>query len=196
MINEKLKKLFGAELAAQIEEALKGKGADGSDVEIGIVNDGSFCSREAFDEERSKSEANNKLVEDIAAMIKEYGGTGDIKAVKKDIQTAIENLKKDSAEQLLNTKKEYNLRSKLKESGVIDEDCLIYKHGGVDKFNFDTDGNVLDIENTLKPYRSTAAYLFKKEDEVRFSNSIPMGGSDEEDFDSMEAAINQAMGIK
>lgn len=200
MLNEKIKKLFGEELATKVEEALKGKGAEGADLELGIVNDGSFYSKEAYEEEHSKGEANSKLVEDIVAMIKEYGGTGDVKAVKRDIQTAIENLKKDSAQQVLNTKKEYNLKAKLKENGVIDEDCLIYKHGGIDKFNFDEEGNVVGIEDILKPYHSSASYLFKPENEVQLRNAHSVGiGGNIEGFDgnaSLAEQINSAMGIQ
>lgn len=196
MLNEKLKKILGKELSAEVEEALKGKGEEDADIEIGIVNDGSYYSKEAYDEAYGKSEANGRLVEDIAAMIKEYGGTGDIKAVKKDIQTAIENLKNESSEQVLNTKKEYNLRNKLKENGVIDEDCLIFKHGGIDKFNFDDEGNILGLDDELKTYRSSAPYLFKAEDEVKLTNAHPAGGEGGGEISNMEAQINSAMGIQ
>lgn len=195
MLGEKVKKLLGEELSAQVEEALKGKGAEGVDIDVDIVNDGSYHTKEAFDEEHSKGEANGKLVEDIVAMVKEYGGTGDVKAIKKDIQSAIEKLKNESAEQVLNTKKEYNLRGKLKENGVIDEDCLIFKHGGIDKFSFDDEGNVIGIEDTLKPYKTSASYLFKAEDSVQLGNSHPAGGS-ADDNASLETEIKNAMGLQ
>lgn len=200
MLNSKIKDLLGEELATKVEEALKGKGAEGADLELGIVNDGSFFSKEAYEEEHSKGEVNGRLVEDIVAMVKEYGGTGDVKAVKKDIQTAIEKLKAESALQVLNTKKEYNLKAKLKENGVIDEDCLIYKHGGIDKFSFDEEGNVIGIEDTLKPYQSSTPYLFKAENEVQLRNAHAVGiGGGVDGFDigaGLAEQINNAMGIQ
>ena len=42
MILESIRSLLGAELTAQVENALKGKGKDGKDVDLVVGNDGSF----------------------------------------------------------------------------------------------------------------------------------------------------------
>ncbi len=197
MMGEKIKKLLGDELAAKVEEALKGKNEDGTDIEIGVINDGSFFSKEAYDEEKSKNEINNRLFEDIAAAVKEYGGSGDVKTIKKDIHSAIENLKKESEKEILNTKKEYSLRAGLKENGVIDEDCLIFKHGGTDKFSYDENGNVVGLEDVLKTYRDSASYLFKSED-IKLSNAHTAGGYEDsfDGFDSLKDMVNKGFGIE
>lgn len=42
MIAETIKNALGADLVKQVEEALRGKGKDGKDLEIVVSNDGSY----------------------------------------------------------------------------------------------------------------------------------------------------------
>lgn len=44
-------------------------------------------------------------------------------------------------QQAVNTARTTALREKLSEAGVLNADYLIYKQGGLEKFNFDKDGN-------------------------------------------------------
>ncbi len=69
--------------------------------------------------------------------------------------------------------KEVGLKEALKAAGVKDTDYLIYKHGGVDKFNFDNESKVVGLEDTLKGYREdqSMGHLFEKK-----SNYTPTGG--------------------
>ena len=75
----------------------------------------------------------------------------------KEHETTIKNLKDNATK----TKKEYTLKDKLKDLGVVDAEYLIYKHGGIDKFNFDADGNPIGIDDTVKPYRESIPHIFK-----------------------------------
>jgi len=59
-----------------------------------------------------------------------------------------------------NLKKEYVLKDKLKDLGVKDADYLIYKHGGIDKFTYDKDDNLIGLEDTIKPYKESMAHIF------------------------------------
>lgn len=59
-----------------------------------------------------------------------------------------------------NLKKEYALKDKLKDLGVKDADYLIYKHGGIDKFTYDKDDNLIGLEDTIKPYKESMAHIF------------------------------------
>ncbi len=52
-----------------------------------------------------------------------------------------------------NTMKEYALKDKLKEVGVVDADYIIYKQGGLDKFTFDKDGKPIEVEDMVKPLK-------------------------------------------
>lgn len=75
----------------------------------------------------------------------------------KEHETTIGNLKVESE----NAKKEYGLKDKLRDLGVTDPDYLIYKHGGVDKFNYDKEGNTIGLEDTVKPYKESIPHIFK-----------------------------------
>lgn len=118
----------------------------------------------------------------------------DVNTKLKTANTTIETLKKDnkdneelqkeitgykttiaSLEKVAeNTKKEYALRDKLKETGIIDADYLIYKQGGLDKFTFDKDGKPVGIEELIKPYKESSPHLFKSEEGKPVYN--PTGG--------------------
>lgn len=74
----------------------------------------------------------------------------------KEHEDTIKNLEANSS----NLKKEYSLKDKLKDLGVNDADYLIYKHGGIDKFNFDKEGNLIGVEDTIKPYKETMPHIF------------------------------------
>ena len=88
-------------------------------------------------------EKSNKDNEDLQAKIKNY-------------ETEIENLK---ANDLLKTK-EFALKEKLTKIGVMDTDYLIYKHGGIDRFNFDDKGVPIGVEETVSGYKESMPYIF------------------------------------
>nr|DAY60314.1 MAG TPA: minor structural protein [Caudoviricetes sp.] len=72
--------------------------------------------------------------------------------------------------------RETGLKEALKAAGVKDVDYLIYKHGGVDQFNFDKDSKVIGLEEILKPYRENQdmAHLFPTGEKKTYYN--PVGG--------------------
>lgn len=74
----------------------------------------------------------------------------------KDHENTIKTLEANSS----NLKKEYALKDKLKDLGVKDADYLIYKHGGIDKFNYDKEGNVIGLEDAVKPYKELMPHIF------------------------------------
>lgn len=82
----------------------------------------------------------------------------------KELETANDTITelKDSAEK---TAKTYALKESLAKQGVLDPDYLIYKAGGLDKFNFDKEGKPVGVEDAVKPYKEDAAmvHLFKQE---------------------------------
>lgn len=80
----------------------------------------------------------------------------DLQAKVKDYEITIQNMKVDSEKQI----KELVLKDKLRDAGVKDADYLIFKHGGVEKFNYDSTGNLIALEETLKPYRESMPYNF------------------------------------
>lgn len=82
------------------------------------------------------------------------------------LQTEVESYKnkvKELETAAANTKKEYALKEKLQAAGVVDSEYVIYKQGGLDKFNFDKDGKPVGIDDILKPLKEASPHLFKVE---------------------------------
>ena len=105
----------------------------------------------------------NQTIKDLQDTIKKYDGKDPVKLqndlqalqTKYDADVAAERKKAESLQ------KEYALKEGLKASGVIDPDYLIYKHGGVEKFAFTTDGKPAGIEEVTKSYRESSPHIFE-----------------------------------
>ncbi|MFT4107599.1 MAG: phage scaffolding protein [Lacrimispora sp.] len=95
----------------------------------------------------------------IADLKKNSAENKELRTKIKDYEIEIKNLK----EAAVNTRKEYALKNKLKESGVLDAGYIIYKYGGLDQFTFDNEGIPVDIDDVLNPIRESFPYLFKTE---------------------------------
>ena len=84
------------------------------------------------------------------------------------IKTTIANLRGELKKQQTASEeiaKTYALKDSLTKQGVLDPDYLIYKAGGLEKFNFDKEGKPIGVEEVVKPYKDDAAmaHLFKQE---------------------------------
>ena len=114
-----------------------------------------------------KDDFNNKVKEletandTITELKKSNGDNADLQKKIGEYETEIKDLKY-SAEK---TAKTYALKESLAKQGVLDPDYLIYKAGGLDKFNFDKEGKPVGVEDAVKPYKEDAAmvHLFKQE---------------------------------
>lgn len=122
-----------------------------------------------------KSDYNDKVKElttanqTITDLKKASEGNDVLQTKIKNYETEIENLKTAAA----NTQKEYALKDKLKEAGVLEPDYIIYKQGGLDKFTFDKDGKPVGVDDVLKPMREASPHLFKNHQGGGYS---PAGG--------------------
>ncbi len=105
----------------------------------------------------------------IADLKKDNENNAELQKKITTYETEITNLKAAAA----NTQKEYALRDKLKEAGVTDVDYIIYKQGGLDKFNFDKDGKPIGIDDVLKPIKEASPHLFKAQNGGGY---VPAGG--------------------
>lgn len=78
-----------------------------------------------------------------------------------EYEAEIKKLKK-TAEVTLKT---YALKEQLTKEGVVDPDYLIYKVGGIDKFNFDKENHPVEVGETIQPYKkdTAMAHLFRQE---------------------------------
>ncbi len=98
------------------------------------------------------------------------------------LQTTIANLQTELKKQQTSNEqitKRYALKEQLTKQGVLDPDYLIYKAGGLEKFNFDKEGKPIGVEETVKPYRedATMAHLFKEEKKPPYNPNGGNGGA-------------------
>lgn len=118
------------------------------------------------DKVKELSTANNTIKD----LKKDNADNQELQIKVKNYETEIENLKNAAT----NTAREYALKDKLKEAGVVDADYIIYKQGGLDKFTFDKDGKPIGVEDILKPMKESSPHLFKKYNPGGYD---PAGGS-------------------
>jgi hypothetical protein len=98
--------------------------------------------------------------ETITSMKKDAGDNADLQKKIGEYEEQIKTLQKEAAD----TAKTYALKAKLTEAGALDPDYLIYKQGGLEKFNFDKDGNPVGVDDIVKPLKESTPHLFKSND--------------------------------
>lgn len=168
-----LKEILGEELYKQFETAVnahngKQKNKD-KQIQIANLGNGEYVGKGKYD--TLEAENNN-----LSGQIKELNAT--IETLKKenkdnqklqdtitDLQGKLETANKDLERiktESANTAKTYALKEQLSKAGVTDPDYLIYKHGGLEKFNFDKENNPIGVEESIKAYREdkSMAHLF------------------------------------
>ena len=77
MITESVKTILGADLANQVEAALKGKGKDGKDVDLVVGNDGTFVPAAKYNGANSGKTSAENALKAAAEALKTIGGSGD-----------------------------------------------------------------------------------------------------------------------
>lgn len=125
-----------------------------------------FVPKERFDEVGGKLKEANATIETLK---KNNSDNEELQKQVKEYKEKVTALETASA----NTVKEYALKDKLKEAGVVDADYIIYKQGGLDKFTFDKDGKPVGIDDIVKPLKESSPHLFKAEPGARYN---PAGG--------------------
>ena len=125
-----------------------------------------FVPKERFDEVNGKLKEANTTIDTLK---KSNADNGELQSQVKEYKEKVTILEATAA----NTRKEYALKDKLKEAGVVDADYIIYKQGGIDKFTFDKEGNPVGIDNVVKPLKESSPHLFKAEPGADYK---PAGG--------------------
>lgn len=97
-----------------------------------------FVPKERFDEVNGKLKEANTTIDTLK---KSNADNEELQKQVKEYKEKVTILEATAA----NTRKEYALKDKLKEAGVVDADYIIYKQGGIDKFTFDKEGNPVGI---------------------------------------------------
>lgn len=115
-----------------------------------------FVPKERFDEVNGKPKEANTTIDTLK---KSNADNEELQRQVKEYKEKVTILEATAA----NTRKEYALKDKLKEAGVVDADYIIYKQGGIDKFTFDKEGNPVGIDDVVKPLKESSPHLFKTE---------------------------------
>ena len=125
-----------------------------------------FVPKERFDEVNGKLKEANTTIDTLK---KSNADNEELQKQVKEYKEKVTMLEATAA----NTRKEYALKDKLKEAGVVDADYIIYKQGGIDKFTFDKEGNPVGIDDVVKPLKESSPHLFKTEPGADYK---PAGG--------------------
>lgn len=168
MIHETIKKLLGEDLVKQVEEALKGKGKDGKDVDLVIGNDGSYVPADKYEAVRSQSASAEKALKAAADALKAIGGSGDPSKIAEDVKAAqetIKNLQENHAVEIKKIQKNTALRLAL--AGQAHDPADIISLLDLDKIEVDESGNLKsDLESLIKPIKEAKPYLFKAQEQT------------------------------
>ncbi len=121
-----------------------------------------------FNDANEKLKTANATIETLK---KDNGDNETLQGTIKTHEMTIKKLQEDAA----NTSKAYALKEQLSKAGVLDPDYLIYKQGGLEKFNFDKEGKPIGVDDVIKPYKEdkSLGHLFKAADGTNYT---PVGG--------------------
>lgn len=189
MITKSIKDLLGAELAGQVEEALKGKGKDGVDVDLVVGNDNTFIPAETHEMAKSQAEKAEATLKAVAESLKGLGGTGNSENLAADVlkvQGDMAALQDTHAKDMALLQKTTALKLALGAS-VHDPDDVISRLD-LDKIELDEKGAPKgDLAELIKPIKESKPYLFK-EAANQLKGAVPGAVTDGADGDETEAA--------
>lgn len=165
MIHESIKTLLGQEMAAQVEEALKGKGKNGADVDLVVGNDGSYVPNDKHESVKAQVISAEKALKSAAEALKSVGGSGDPAKIAEDVkaaQSTIDTLQETHQSEIKALQKNTALRMAL--AGQVHDPADIIGTLDLAGIEVDENGNLRsDLDAILKPLRESKAYLFKQE---------------------------------
>lgn len=117
-----------------------------------------------------KSNALKEAQKTIDELKESTKGNEELQGKIKAYEDEITNLKAQSELD----KKEFILKSELSKKGVTDVDYLIYKQGGLEKFTFSKDGELIGLDDILKTFKESSPFLFDKANGYSYK---PQGGN-------------------
>lgn len=128
--------------------------------------------KKEYNDKAEELKTANKTITDLK---KANGDNEELQKKIGEYETEITNLKKSAED----TAKTYALREQMVKAGVIDPDYLIYKAGGIEKFNFDKDNNPIGLEESIKSYKedATMTHLFKQQEQKKPPYNPVNGGA-------------------
>lgn len=162
MIAQNVKAALGANLAKQVETALKGKGKDGKDIDLVVGNDGSFVPADKLEGVRSQATGAETALQQAAEALAALGGSGDPANLAQDAQAAQAKLQQMQAQhqaQMQELQKNMALRQAL--DGIVHDPEDIMGRLTLTDIELDEQGALItDLEPLLQPIRQAKPYLF------------------------------------
>ena len=169
MITECVKTALGAELAGQVEAALKGKGKDGKDMDLVVGNDGSYVPADKYNGANSGKASAENALKKAAEALKAIGGSGDPTKIADDVAAAkatLDNLQVSHQAEISKIQKNTALRMALADQAHDPNDIISLLD--MDKVEVDASGaRKSDLDGLLKPYRESKPYLFKNKEAAK-----------------------------
>lgn len=164
MIIESIKKLLGDELAQKVDEALKGKGEGGKDIDLVAGNDGSYIPKAKFDDVNEKYKTAEQLASTTQKTLEGIKAAGDPAQLKADLETAQKAAKVD-AEKHKTDMAAKDLDFAIR-TAITDAHDPALVAGLVDrsKLKLLDDGKVVGLDEAVKALKAEKAFLFKPAD--------------------------------
>lgn len=163
MLTESIKGLLGAQLATEVEAALKGKGKDGKDIDLVVGNDGSFVPADKYNGAEGGRKSAENALKSAAEALKAIGGSGDPAKIAEDVRTAktaLDTLQTNHAAELMRIRKDTALRMFLADK-VHDPADVIGTL--MDNVEINEDGSLkTDVAKLLEPVKASKPYLFRQ----------------------------------
>lgn len=156
-----IKELLGEELYIQVTAALKGKGASGKDVELGVVNDGTFVPADRLTAQIDKTKAAEKLAADTKAQLDNLSKAGDPAELQKALEDAKADanaLKEQHAKDLAVRDVKYAANLMMQDAQDVD---LAFSLIDASTCSITEAGKVEGLEAQIKELRKNKAFLFK-----------------------------------
>ncbi len=169
MIAEGIKTALGANLAGQVEAALKGKGKDGRDMDLVVGNDGSYVPADKYNGANSGKTSAENALKKAAEALKAIGGSGDPAKIAEDVtaaKTTLDNLQANHQAEIAKIQKNTALRMALADQAHDPTDIISLLDMG--KVEVDAAGTLKsDLEGLLQPLREAKPYLFKPKETTK-----------------------------
>lgn len=132
----------------------------------------------------------------IGELKKANGDNETLQSTIKAHEATIESLKITAT----NKEKEFKLKAAFEKEGAIDADYLIFKQGGLDKFEMDKEGNIKDLDNLVKQAKETVPTFFKATDPTApplkpIDKTLPPGAPGSKEPEDLASAIKSQMGL-
>lgn len=129
--------------------------------------------KDKFNDISGQLKTANTTIEDLK---KNNASNEELQKKIKEHEDTIANLQAEAVKK----EKETIVKSALEKAGATDPDYIIFKYGGIDKYELQKDGTIKDLDNLIKLSKENNPTFFKaqeqkKDDKNIIVNKLPGG---------------------